>query len=187
MGPGSPITATPPTPPLQPPRVKALYSYKGKSSRELPCKRGDILILINDSNRDWWKVEMNGKQGFVPANYVKKIETPPTPKSTPPPPMTMAPPTPVLAMAMTSEDSVGSRQAQLEVRYGQLCQLGRERQQRLRDSQKKFELMREVNELEHWINDRVSPSLTVILSKVVTHVSLSLSLSRSLWPVQMRW
>lgn len=137
--------------------MKALYNYRGKSSRELPIRKGDILVLVNDGNKDWWKVELNGKQGFVPANYVRKIETPPTPKSTPPPPLTMTPPTPVVAMATggEAEDSVGSRQVQLEVKYRQLQQLGRERQQRLVESQRKFELMREVNELDHWINDKV--------------------------------
>ena len=69
----------------------------------------------------------------------------------------MTPPTSFIATATDDdpEDSVGSRQAQLEVKYRQLQQLGRERQQRLAESQKKFELMREVNELEHWINDKV--------------------------------
>ena len=141
-------------------------------------KKGDILLLVDDTNRDWWKVELNGKQGFVPANYVRKIETPPTPKSTPPPPMT--PPTSMVTMAMVApDDSVMSRQGQLEVRYEQLRQLGRERQQRLVYSQRKFEFMREINELEHWINDRVSPLIHYTVSHILfpspTH------LCRSLW------
>ena len=145
---------SPPSPPPQP-RVKALYGYRGKSSRELTMRKGDVLVLISDSNSDWWKVELDGKQGFVPANYVRKIETPPTPKPTPPPP-SMSPPTPVLTMVVgTLDDSVASRQAQLQGRYTKLVQLGTERHQRLSDSQKKFEFMREVNELEHWINDKV--------------------------------
>ena len=135
--------------------MKALYHYKGKSSRELTTRRGDILLLINDSNKDWWKVEIEGKQGFVPANYVRKIETPPTPKPTPPPP-SITPPTSSLSMSVSvPDDSVASRQAQLQGKYSQLVHLGRERQQRLEESRKKFELMREVNELEHWINDKV--------------------------------
>lgn len=110
----SPLIKSPPSPPSPPPqpRVKALYNYKGKSTRELPIKKGDILVLLSDSNKDWWKVELNGKQGFVPATYVRKIETPPTPKSTPPPP-TETPPTPIINM-VAPNDSVASRQAQLQ-------------------------------------------------------------------------
>lgn len=74
-------------------------------------KKGDLLVLLSDSNKDWWKVELNGKQGFVPATYVRKVETPPTPKSTPPPP-SETPPTPVM-VASAPNDSVTSRQAQL--------------------------------------------------------------------------
>ena len=164
------VPPSPPSPPSEPPRVKVLYNYRGKSSRELPIRKGDVLVLVNDSNKDWWKVELNGKQGFVPANYIRKMEAPPSPRPTPPPPMT--PPTSFIATATDDnrEDSVGSRQAQLEVKYRQLQQLGRERQQRLAESQKKFELMREVNELEHWINDKVwlSPSAVLYSQHDVT-------------------
>jgi spectrin alpha len=173
--PGSPLVKVPPSPPSAPPgppRVKALYNYRGKSSRELPVRKGDVLVLVNDSNKDWWKVELNGKQGFVPANYIRKIEAPPSPRPTPPPPMT--PSTSFIATATDDnpEDSVGSRQAQLEVKYRQLQQLGRERQQRLAESQKKFELMREVNELEHWINDKESLASTDEAVKNLEHVEV---------------
>ena len=158
--------------------MKALYSYKGKSGRELAIRKGDLLLLVNNSNKDWWKVELNGKQGFVPANYIRKIEAPPTPKSTPPPPLNVTPPTPGVTVATDadSDDSVGSRQAQLEAKYRQLQQMGRERQQRLADSQKKFELMREVSELEHWLNDKVrsSPPQTPSCTSACHSLSLSL-------------
>lgn len=44
-------------------------------------------------------------------------------------------------------------------RYAQLAQLGKERRQKLEDSKQKFELMRGMNELEHWINDKVHKTL----------------------------
>lgn len=96
----------PPSQP-QPQQVKALYTYKGKSARELPIRRGDILVLLNSANKDWWKVELDGKQGFVPSSYVRKIETPPTP----------VPPSPsLLSMSVSVDDSVASRQAQLQAK-----------------------------------------------------------------------
>ena len=34
-----------------------------------------MLILVNKANEDWWNVrKADGKDGFVPANYVKDIE-----------------------------------------------------------------------------------------------------------------
>lgn len=65
-------TMVPPTPEKQ--YAKALYSYTPHSSREVAIKRGDILVVINSSNKEWWKVESGGKQGFVPANYLQKVD-----------------------------------------------------------------------------------------------------------------
>lgn len=38
-------------PPPMKPRVKALYRYKGKTAREMAMKKGDVLILLNSSNK----------------------------------------------------------------------------------------------------------------------------------------
>lgn len=106
--------------------VLALYDYQEKSPREVTMKKGDILTLLNSTNKvyssfyaplfpwphthtrvhhrtaarpgpgtvprsssdtflcslltcgallqDWWKVEVNDRQGFVPAAYVKKLD-----------------------------------------------------------------------------------------------------------------
>nr|2F2V_A Chain A, Spectrin alpha chain, brain [Gallus gallus] len=54
--------------------VLALYDYQEKSPREVTMKKGDILTLLNSTNKDWWKVEVNDRQGFVPAGYVKKLD-----------------------------------------------------------------------------------------------------------------
>jgi len=54
--------------------VMSLYDYTEKSPREVSMKKGDVLTLLNSNNKDWWKVEVNDRQGFVPAAYVKKID-----------------------------------------------------------------------------------------------------------------
>jgi len=54
--------------------VMALYDYTEKSPREVSMKKGDVLTLLNSNNKDWWKVEVNDRQGFVPAAYVKRID-----------------------------------------------------------------------------------------------------------------
>ena len=40
-------TAKPPAKPT----VKAMYSYKGKTARELTMKKGEVLTLLNSSNK----------------------------------------------------------------------------------------------------------------------------------------
>ncbi|KAI5727770.1 hypothetical protein M8J77_006684 [Diaphorina citri] len=47
--------------------VIALYDYTEKSPREVSMKKSDVLTLLNSNNKDWWKVEVNDRQGFVPA------------------------------------------------------------------------------------------------------------------------
>ena len=35
----------------------------------------NVHISWCSANKDWWKVEVNDRQGFVPAAYVKKIDS----------------------------------------------------------------------------------------------------------------
>ena len=41
--------------------VLSLYDYAEKSAREISMKKGDVLTLLNSSNKDWWKVEINDR------------------------------------------------------------------------------------------------------------------------------
>ncbi|KAK6044474.1 spectrin repeat-containing domain protein, partial [Cooperia oncophora] len=43
--------------------VLALYDYQEKSPREVSMKKGDVLTLLNASNKDWWKVGVIDNQG----------------------------------------------------------------------------------------------------------------------------
>ncbi|XP_063699935.1 spectrin beta chain, non-erythrocytic 5 isoform X3 [Culicoides brevitarsis] len=54
------------------PHVKAMYSYEGQGMK---MAKGEILILHNKTNPDWWSVrKLEGQEGFVPASYVREIE-----------------------------------------------------------------------------------------------------------------
>ena len=52
--------------------VIAKYDYQSQGPQELSIKKGDRLLLIDDS-RHWWRV-LNSENltGFVPSNYVKR-------------------------------------------------------------------------------------------------------------------
>ena len=53
--------------------VEVLHDYEESNPREITVKRGQILTLLNSTNPNWWKVEGDDRQGFVPASNVKKV------------------------------------------------------------------------------------------------------------------
>jgi hypothetical protein len=59
-----------------------MTSFSGPD--ELEMKAEDIVTVIteygyNIEDRDWWKVELNGKQGYVPATYLQSFAAAPLP------------------------------------------------------------------------------------------------------------
>lgn len=88
--------------------------------------------------QDWWKVEVNDRQGFVPAAYVKKIE----------------PGLSASQQALAEQSSITARQAQIESQYQALMALARERQRKLSETCKAYVLVREAAELAQWIKNK---------------------------------
>lgn len=48
----------------------ARYEYKGRSTRELSFRKGDILTLYRRASEDWWEGNFNGKDGLIPHTYI---------------------------------------------------------------------------------------------------------------------
>ncbi|XP_017774793.1 PREDICTED: spectrin alpha chain isoform X2 [Nicrophorus vespilloides] len=118
--------------------VVALYDYTEKSPREVSMKKGDLLTLLNSNNKDWWKVEVNDRQGFVPAAYVKKVEAGLTASQ----------------QNLVDNNSISARQAQINSQYERLIGSARERQNKLNETVKAYVLVREAAELTTWIKDK---------------------------------
>jgi hypothetical protein len=53
--------------------AKALYDYNAMTNDELSIKEGDMINLVDTSDSDWWKGELDGQIGTFPANYVEKF------------------------------------------------------------------------------------------------------------------
>eukprot|EP00041_Stephanoeca_diplocostata_P017553 m.356020 g.356020 ORF g.356020 m.356020 type:complete len:281 (-) comp20743_c0_seq2:1751-2593(-) len=52
--------------------AKALHDFKATSADELSFSKGSIVKIINnESDANWYQAELNGKTGFIPANYVE--------------------------------------------------------------------------------------------------------------------
>ncbi len=97
------------------------------------------MTLLNSNNKDWWKVEVNDRQGFVPATYVKRID----------PGLTAS------QQHLVDRSSVGARQAQVEKQYENLMNLGKERAKKLKDTCKAYEVLRDSADVANWINKRI--------------------------------
>ncbi len=139
-----------------------------------------VLILYDhrllNCVQDWWKVELNGKQGFVPAAYVRKIATP---TSSPSDTLTTSSLTSISSQDSAhnltlnisgQQDTVQSKQVSIKSKYNRLQQLVKDRKQGLEESKKKFHLTRDINELEHWITEREALASTDELGKDIEHV-----------------
>ncbi|RUP45888.1 hypothetical protein BC936DRAFT_147613, partial [Jimgerdemannia flammicorona] len=67
-------TSTPAAPSIS--RVRALYDFTPTESGELGFQKGDIIRVLENVYRDWWKGELKGQTGIFPVNYVEKIVDP---------------------------------------------------------------------------------------------------------------
>lgn len=118
--------------------VQALYDYTEKSPREVSMKKNDVLTLLNSNNKDWWKVEVNDRQGFVPAAYIKKIDAGLSASQ----------------QNLVDGHSIAKRQSQINAQYDNLLALARERQNKLNETTKAYVLVREAADLSAWIKDK---------------------------------
>uniref|UniRef100_A0A3P8WQR6 Intersectin-1 n=1 Tax=Cynoglossus semilaevis TaxID=244447 RepID=A0A3P8WQR6_CYNSE len=68
-------TPTEPTPPKLAPaavcQVIGMYDYVAQNDDELAFQKGQVITVLNKDDCDWWKGELNGREGLFPSNYVK--------------------------------------------------------------------------------------------------------------------
>ena len=54
--------------------VEAKFDFEPQDSDELGFRRKDRIKVLEQSNDNWWKGEINGRVGVFPATYVEPIE-----------------------------------------------------------------------------------------------------------------
>lgn len=51
--------------------ARALYNFVGQSSRELTFRRGDLIFVRRQVDKNWYEGEHNAMIGLFPFNYVE--------------------------------------------------------------------------------------------------------------------
>jgi len=59
-----------------PEKVRALYDFNGSSEHELHFKVGDIVVVLDKTDKSWWRGNLNGLVGYFPNNYVEPFVDP---------------------------------------------------------------------------------------------------------------
>lgn len=116
--------------------VLVLSDYDPKSPREIAVRKGDTVTLLNALHNDWWKVEVDDRQGFVPASCLRRVDSRSSQQN------------------LNETYNIPNRQKQIEDLYNYLLQLGEQKLAKLADSVKAYQVVREAADLTAWINDK---------------------------------
>ncbi|GAV01441.1 hypothetical protein RvY_12154 [Ramazzottius varieornatus] len=116
----------------------ATFDYTEKSPREVSIKKGDIVTVLNNRDKNWWKVEINDRQGFVPASYLKKTDSKLSASE----------------QSLMDQNTINAKQRRIEQLYETLLTSGRSRSDKLKESLNAFVLAREAQELAQWIKEK---------------------------------
>ena len=54
--------------------VRALYDFLGHDAEDLPFKKGELLIILEKPEEQWWSAKSKeGRVGMIPVPYVEKF------------------------------------------------------------------------------------------------------------------
>ncbi|EPQ17489.1 Spectrin alpha chain, erythrocyte [Myotis brandtii] len=133
-------------------RVVALYDFQARSNREVTMKKDDVLTLLSSINKDWWKVEHEDHQGFVPAVYVRKLAHDEFP---------------TLPQRWREEPgSITQRQQQIEDQYHSLLDRAEQRRRGLLQRYNEFLLAYEAGDMLDWIREKKAENTGIELDDV---------------------
>jgi len=71
---GSEETNDPDKAPVKPGKGKALFEFTAEKDEELSATEGEMITLLKRVDENWFKGEINGKEGIIPVSYVEVTE-----------------------------------------------------------------------------------------------------------------
>ena len=66
--------------------VEAKFDFQPQQAGQVQIRVGDVAEVLDRTNGDWWKISINGQEGYVPASYISDPVAPPPDSRAPPPP-----------------------------------------------------------------------------------------------------
>ncbi|KAB0345993.1 hypothetical protein FD755_024356 [Muntiacus reevesi] len=52
--------------------AEAVWDHVTMANRELAFKAGDVIKVLDASNKDWWWGQIDDEEGWFPASFVRK-------------------------------------------------------------------------------------------------------------------
>ncbi|KAJ8335905.1 hypothetical protein SKAU_G00392470 [Synaphobranchus kaupii] len=66
--------------------ARAIYDFKAQTTKELSIKKGEVLNIIRQVDKNWYEGELRGRVGIFPIAYVEKLPPEKLQPARPPPP-----------------------------------------------------------------------------------------------------
>lgn len=57
-------------------RVQAMYDFPAQEQGELAFRRGEIITVTDQTDKNWWEGEIGSRRGYFPATYVVPYHAP---------------------------------------------------------------------------------------------------------------
>ncbi len=54
-------------------RAEILYDFEGQSDKELSCRQGDLVTILDRPSDEWVTVKLNGITGLIPTSYIQPL------------------------------------------------------------------------------------------------------------------
>ncbi|GAA5887854.1 hypothetical protein JCM16303_007360 [Sporobolomyces ruberrimus] len=52
----------------------AKYDFRGVESTDLAFSKGDVIVILNKDDEEWWRARLKLNEGMIPRNYIGEIE-----------------------------------------------------------------------------------------------------------------